>query len=447
MKIFPITALFISTFSAWLPAQQLPTSRVLGQIDLLDPTAGNIILPLEKPAKLAPFALSTLPDINHVTTEPLNALPQVLAITTATGKTLWVDVEVENGWRAVQGQWLLLADESSKLRLISHGANIITESRYAALGLALLRFNVPAALDTKQALSKLLSPQAVQSLARNHIYQAQSQASGGVNKTLANKPLTIAPGTTAACDLPVKVGIVDSAIDTQHHAFAQADISAKSFLPAALNASLQHGTVIASLLVGKNQQLSPLLPQGQIYSAQVFYQQSDYAQGATLSAIISGVNWLLEQDVKVINMSLAGPDNLILQRVLTAAIAKGAWIIAAAGNEGPAAPAMYPAAYQEVIAVSAIDQRQQPYRWSNRGDYIDYAALGVNVLTAQSRQRVGRESGTSIAAPHVTATVACLALKYGDNKRVLLTQLNKLAVDLGPQGKDPIFGVGAILRP
>jgi subtilisin family serine protease len=161
--------------------------------------------------------------------------------------------------------------------------------------------------------------------------------------------------------------------------------------------------------------------------------------------MIAGINWLIEQDVKVINMSLAGPDNKILQAVLTSAMAKGALIIAAAGNEGPAAPPMFPAAYKDVIAVSAIDQFQQPYRWSNRGDYVDYSALGVNVLTAQSGQRVGRESGTSIATPYVTAALACLIAKIGVNRNQLLEKLNESTIDLGPRGKDPIYGVGAIV--
>ncbi len=437
--------MFLTAFSTFIPAQQLSTGNVIGQVSVIERTANDITRRLDNPPVIAPFALSALPDIDKVITEPLNALPATLAITTTAGKSLWFDVEVEDGWRAVQGQWLLLADNISKKHLIEHGAQIISEYRYTRLGLALLRFSVPAAFDSKQALSNILSDQAALSLARNHIYQVQNRASlPEVN--LANKSINSLNNTIPVCDFDVKVGIVDSAIDTKHSAFKSADITEKSFLPNDLNASVQHGTVIASLLVGESKQLVPLLPKGKVYSAQVFYQQSDYAQGATLSAIISGINWLLEQNVTVINMSLAGPDNQILHSVLNAAIAKGAIVIAAAGNEGPAAPPMYPAAYQDVIAVSAIDKNQQAYRWSNRGDYVDYSALGVNVLTAKSGQRIGRESGTSIAAPQVTAAIACLTATHGKDKKKILDKLNVSAVDLGPKGKDPIYGIGAILR-
>ncbi|TWX52254.1 S8 family serine peptidase [Colwellia hornerae] len=445
MKTLPITAIFISILSTSLPAQQLTSGNVLGNISIIDRNLGDISQQIKIPRRLAPFALSSLPNVDKLTTKPLTALPDSLSIETVTGKKLWLDVEVEQGWRAVQGQWLLLADDLSKAHLIEQGAVIINESRYSGLGMALLRFNVPQAIDSKKALIKILSAKASMSLARNHIYQSQSQTSQLVDEKLVDKKLKTEKQSNAACQLKVKVGIVDSAIDTNHYAFKQANITAKSFLPAELAVSVKHGTVIASLLVGKTEQLVPLLPQGKIYSAEVFYQQSDYVQGATLSAMIAGINWLIEQDVKVINMSLAGPDNKILQTVLTLAMAKGALIIAAAGNEGPAAPPMFPAAYKDVIAVSAIDQLQQPYRWSNRGDYVDYSALGVNVLTAQSGQRVGRESGTSIAAPHVTAALACLIAKFSVDKNQLLEKLNESTIDLGPRGKDPIYGVGAIV--
>ncbi|SEL33269.1 Subtilase family protein [Colwellia chukchiensis] len=445
MKLLALTTVLLCSVSTLIPAQQLTTGKMLGQINAITESTSNIIPTHTRPIALPPFALSTLPDVNSVSTEPLTALPKSLAITNSAGQALWLDVEVEQGWRAVQGQWLLLADDDSKKRLISHGAQILSESHYTGLGLALLRFQVPTALDSKSALSKLLSTQAMQSLARNHIYQAQSQANAPQDSPHFNAPLSTT-SQAHICQSPVTVGIVDSAVDTEHAALSHADITKKSFLPNTLTASLHHGTVIASLLVGNSQHLTPLLPAAKVYAAQVFYQQSDYAQGATLSAIISGLNWLLEQNIKVINMSLTGPENDILQRVLNAAIAKGAWVIAAAGNEGPAAPAMYPAAYQGVIAVSAIDQQQKPYRWSNRGDYIDYAALGVNVATAQSGGELGRESGTSIAAPVVTATIACLKATHGDNKKALKAALNQLAIDLGPQGKDPIYGIGAILR-
>lgn len=445
MKILTFTLLFLGVFSTHTPAQQLSTGNILQPVRTIEHTTNNLTSRLNKDPVLAPFALSNLPSIETVVTQPLNSLPKSLAITSSNQEQLWIDVEVENGWRAVQRQWMILADHLGRKTLVEHGAVIIAQTSYPGLGLTLLRFNVPSVLDSKQALAAILPADSLGSLARNHIYQSQNKITQQVTSqdiTQENQSLKRA---VAVCEQKVKVGLVDGAIDLKHNAFKNANIRVKSFLPSDLNASLHHGTAITSLLVGNNSQLTPLLPKGEIYSAQVFYQQSNFAQGATLSAIIAGVNWLIEQKVNVINMSLAGPENQVLHKVLNAAMAKGAYVVAAAGNEGPAAPAMYPAAYQGVIAVSAIDLHQQPYRWSNRGDYVDYSAVGVNVLTAQSDQQVGRESGTSISAPRVSATLACLTLKYGKNKQDLLNNLSELSVDLGPKGKDPIFGIGALM--
>jgi minor extracellular protease Epr len=136
--------------------------------------------------------------------------------------------------------------------------------------------------------------------------------------------------------------------------------------------------------------------------------------------------------------------------VISVATSKGAFIVAAAGNEGPAATTVYPAGYENVIAVSAFDQQHRAYRWSNRGDYIDYSALGVNVLSAQPRQGLGKESGTSMAAPVVSAALVCLLAEHKKhnklNRVTVLTNLSDRAIDLGPKGRDPIFGRGGIER-
>jgi minor extracellular protease Epr len=242
--------------------------------------------------------------------------------------------------------------------------------------------------------------------------------------------------------------MIDSAIDKTHRAFSNAKINVKSFLANGLSSPSLHGSTVASVLIGNTAALTPLLPKATLYSAEVFYRQYEFPQGATLSAMIEALNWMLEQKVDVINMSLAGLDNRILERVISAASDKGAFIVAAAGNEGLAAATAYPAGDESVIAVSAFDTQHQAYRWSNRGDYIDYSALGVNVLSAQPQQSLGKESGTSMAASVVSAALVCLLAGHTaynkPNRAAVLSNLLDQAVDLGPKGTDPIFGKGGI---
>jgi minor extracellular protease Epr len=237
--------------------------------------------------------------------------------------------------------------------------------------------------------------------------------------------------------------MIDTAVNTQHPAFIKSKIETKNFVDE-FDAPSAHGTAIAGVLIGSGENLKPLLPAANLFSASVFYPRNDYAQGATMINLVRALNWLVEKKVGVINMSLAGPDNKILAIAIQQTLKAEITIVAAAGNEGPAAPAVYPAAYADVIAVTAVDKNQKIYRWANRGDYIDFAAPGVAILTARSKGDFGNETGTSMAAPVVTAAVACIDAIVKNPANIYM-QLKKYAVDLGDKGRDAIFGEGLLI--
>ena len=119
-------------------------------------------------------------------------------------------------------------------------------------------------------------------------------------------------------------------------------------------------------------------------------------------------------------------------------------IIAAAGNGGPVAKPMYPAAYDMVVAVTAVDAGGQVYRLANRGAYLDLAAPGVSVLHAKAGGGYSASSGTSFAVPF--AATAAARLKRLDPGANALQLLLQSAQDLGAPGKDEIYGYG-LLRP
>jgi subtilisin family serine protease len=457
--IKPIILVFIALIIT--PISQLAIARTVEQsigrvppINKIDSVVNTLRLPLNKRLSERSINNNLMPPIDSLVTTPLNSLPDTLTIGDDILNPAWTEVRVEDNWRAVKNQWIVLADENTKDKLTALGASIESDRSYAGLKMSLLRFTVPDNLDSKQALAVYLSEPVVATLDRNHVYQAQSalnitQAISQPNadrRSEAQSNQRLSSASFCADDL--RIGMVDSAVEQSHPAFNDANITAKSFLSGNVKSPTLHGTAVASVLLGKIDNQAALLTGAHLYSAEVFYRQSDYAQGATLNAMIEAINWLIEEHVNVINMSLAGPDNAILKAVINAALGQGIFIVAAAGNEGPAAAAVFPAGYEDVIAVSAIDQNQQPYRWSNQGSHIDYAALGVNVLTAQSQDRTGRESGTSMAAPVVSAALACTLANIDDtsefNRSKVLSALAAKAIDLGPIGKDPIFGLGAI---
>jgi subtilisin family serine protease len=149
-------------------------------------------------------------------------------------------------------------------------------------------------------------------------------------------------------------------------------------------------------------------------------------------------------------MSFTGPRDELLEAAIRAMAARGIIFVAAAGNEGPNASPSYPAAYPEVIAVTAIGTERTSYARANRGSYIDVAAPGVRIWTAKAGGGAGYESGTSFAAPYVAALVATLAgQRPGDGgaatKSAVLQRLRY--EDLGAPGPDRIYGRGLVLAP
>jgi subtilisin family serine protease len=148
--------------------------------------------------------------------------------------------------------------------------------------------------------------------------------------------------------------------------------------------------------------------------------------------------------VRVINLSLTGPqDRLVAQAVEQALMSKIA-VIAAAGNAGPGAPPAYPAAQAGVIAVTATDGQDHLYKNANRGSYVTLAAPGVDILVAKPGG-YGYLSGTSMATAYVSGLSALMIARSGD---LTPTRLRKLleatATDLGAPERDPDYGAGRV---
>jgi subtilisin family serine protease len=120
-------------------------------------------------------------------------------------------------------------------------------------------------------------------------------------------------------------------------------------------------------------------------------------------------------------------------------------VVAAAGNGGPETPPAFPASEPSIIGVTALDSRSQPYAAANRGDAVDFAAPGVRIWTPRADPAGSYDSGTSFAAPYVTAAVGALIARGGISDATdVAARLAATAIDLGAPGKDPVFGWGLI---
>ncbi len=407
----------------------------------LEPALNQIDKKIDKrKVDLTQIQLNPVTKLSQALLDPLAGLPAQLKITDKQGKLVYTEVEVENGWRAIQFEWLLMLEpqELAIFYQLSQKADfmILEHQSFDALGMTLLRFKVKQSQDSYEKLRRILPQSIADKLDRNHIYQVQKSP----NET---QPDMTSTSSVGVCQHSLKIGMLDTAIELEHLAFKHANIRQQGFIADTLNAPKSHGTAVAALLVSQNPKLPALLPHAQLYAAAVFHRQNEYSQGASLFNLIKGMNWLLKKQVSVINMSLAGPDNPLLAKTIKQVIKKQVAIVAAAGNEGPTSNPLYPAAYPDVIAVTAVDKQKQVYRWANQGGYIDFAAPGVSVTTARvdaSQDQFGVETGTSIAAPVVTAFVAC----FKQNSANYFKQLTEMAEDLGNTGKDSVFGYGLL---
>jgi type VII secretion-associated serine protease mycosin len=188
------------------------------------------------------------------------------------------------------------------------------------------------------------------------------------------------------------------------------------------------------------------------------------AEGAGwLSDILQGITWSVDHGADVVNLSLGGTSGGSAYRsVLQHAHDQGVVVVAAAGNEaGEGNPVVYPAADPSAIAVGALTPGGDRASFSNYGSYLDLAAPGQDILAPcpaagstclSSRQRgwtapagYARLSGTSMAAPFVSAAAALLVTAHPDlDPDAVKALLEHSAQDAGSLGWDPQFGAGVV---
>ena len=276
-------------------------------------------------------------------------------------------------------------------------------------GETLSRLRKPAAMPLVEARDMVRGLESVATADLNHYYRPGNgeECVGGVCPI---RNMIDWPVNTAGCGTPPRIGMVDTGLNEGHDALAPARLRLyrldrdQGDQPS----DLLHGTSVAALLVGAADSRTPgLVPQAELIAVDAFYKAGN-DERADAYALVEALDYLAAQDVAIINLSLAGPFNLALARQVKRLDEMGIVMVAAAGNGGPAAKPAYPAALPSVIAVTAVDRRGQIYRRANRGEHIDIAAPGVEVWTAASVRGARTRTGTSYAAPFVTAAIALL---------------------------------------
>lgn len=314
----------------------------------------------------------------------------------------------------------------------------VSQKRLDGLKLVMLSFERPENVTAKQAINALEAAVPGTTVGVNHAYRLQQANPATDRRTYANAALNWTSGT---CRATQPVGLMDTGIDRTAPQLAQARVFARRFASGA-PAAATHGTHVASVLADGTR-----LKDLTIYSADVMSVDAGFGVAGGAEALIRALDWFAANDVRVVNMSMSGPYNKLLDVAVTAANKRGMILVAAVGNSGPNVAAQYPAGFPSVIAVTAVDAKQRLYRQAVRGAHVDLAAPGVDIFvpSATGGQYV---TGTSMAAPMVTARIiAERGLKDARDAQALLPMLSDQAIDLGVKGIDPKFGAGLIQGP
>lgn len=352
-------------------------------------------------------------------------------------------MEIDEG-RIHKDQWLVMAEPEVFEQLAEEGFLFDTVTELPGMGLRLAEVAAPSSFDitlVRQGVIDVVGKERAQ-VDLNHIYTAGDRVDEPSGEGLLPRQAVSFPEDID--QMPLRIGMIDSLVDASHPALDRADIQSRSFAAAGADLPSFHGTAIASIIAGDAAGYLGIAPKTRMYAAAVFEEDAQRGEIASTVSLVRALDWLISSGVDVVNISLAGPPNRLLETALQRASERNVLILAAAGNGGPVAEPMYPAAYNSVVAVTAVDATGKVFRMANRGEYLDLAAPGVGMLHARSGGGYAASSGTSFAVPFAATAVARLRqLQPNENA---LDLLFKSAQDLGPPGRDSIYGYG-LLRP
>lgn len=420
MRVFLCMALAMVVISAQaqlrLPVAPLPAPP----IQKLTQTVGQI----------GADTLAQLSDARHLLTANLiRANPHTIAAD-------------PHGNPIVRGEILAYAPSAQALQAVqANGFKIARELSTGDLDIHLVVLQAPPSKNIVKALRALREADPAGTYDFNHIYTGVGAVltMGSAGRS-GDPPLPQSISADAADQPLVRVGLIDSGVDASHPVFRDAPIHswgcAGRVLPSA------HGTAVASLLVGQSTRFHGVLVRAELYAADVYCNEPT---GGAVDALAAAFAWLAEQRVAVINVSLVGPDNAALARIVRALTSRGFLLVAAVGNDGPAAPPLYPASYPHVVGVTAVDSHRRVLIEAARGSQVMFAAPGADMSAADIGGKYSTIRGTSFAAPIVTALLAqSVAAPDLKSSEAAIAALAQSAIDLGPPGRDLTYGFGLV---
>ena len=312
-------------------------------------------------------------------------------------------------------------------------------------GTKLYRWRIPDGRSVPAVIRALEASGVAISVSANHImtlYGDTVAVSAPALEQYALAKLQVPQAHTLARGEKVLIAIVDGGVDAAHPELAGVIVDTFDAIGSGETAHA-HGTAIAGAIAAQAR-LKGTAPAAQILAARAFGGRSDKNEGTSFH-VAKAIDWAVARGARIINMSFAGPNASHMALSLERARAKAVILVAAAGNAGPRSQPLYPAADQNVIAVTATDEQDRLFSAANRGRHIAVAAPGVELWLPGLNGTYQEASGTSFAAAEVSGTVALMiernpGITHDEVRRALMST----ARDLGPRGIDPQFGAGLV---
>lgn len=297
----------------------------------------------------------------------------------------------------------------------------------------------PPALATRSALNKIRRADPGGIYDFNHVFVQSGEVGPRPGAVAAVEHGTDAELPGAKSRAP-RAGLIDGGVDAGHAVFAATTLHAWGCPSGPVSSA--HGTAVASLLVGRSADFHGAAPGAELFAADVF---CGAPTGGSADAIVGAMGWLLSEHVPVINVSLVGPPNGVLEQVVRTVLARGTIVVAAVGNDGPAAPPSYPASYPGVVAVTAIDRDRHVLLEAGRALHVDFAAPGADLLAAEDRNALAPVRGTSFASPLVAGLLARELLAPDPSAaRAAIERLEAEAAPPPPHGVAGRYGKGIV---
>jgi subtilisin family serine protease len=400
------------------------------QAQLRLPAAPLPALPIQKltqtVGQTGADSLEQLSDVRHLL---------IAGLIRANPRTIATD---PHGNPIVRGELLAYSPSSPAIEAAqANGFTIAREQRNSDLELHLVVLQPPPSMNIVKALRALREADPAGTYDFNHIYTSVGVVSAEVS---SEAPAPQSAGADRSAQPLPRVGLIDSGVDASHPVFRDALIHpwgcAGREFPSA------HGTAVASLLAGQSTRFHGVLDKAELYAADVY---CNAPTGGSVDALTAAFAWLAEQRVAVINVSLVGPDNAALAQIVRALTSRGYLLVAAVGNDGPAAPPLYPASYPHVVGVTAVDAHRRVLIEAARGNQVMFAARGADMSAADLGGKYSAIRGTSFAAPIVAALLAqSVTAPELSSSNAAIESLAQSAIDLGPKGRDLTYGFGLV---